>query len=55
MKTNSEVDTAEINGSGKPVGGTKPVNTSYCIMNFELSQQCHQNNKHVLFLLTILF
>ena len=34
MKTNSEVEPAEINGSGSPVGGIEPVNTSYCIINF---------------------
>ena len=30
MKTKSEVLPAEINGSGKPVGGIEPVTTSYC-------------------------
>ena len=34
MKTNSEVEPAEINGSGKPVGGIEPLNISYCIINF---------------------
>ena len=28
MKTNSEVEPAEINGSGKPVGGILPVTTA---------------------------
>ena len=30
MKTNKLVEPAEINGSGKPVGGIEPVNMSYC-------------------------
>ena len=34
MKTKSEVEPAEMNGSGKPVGGIEPVNISYCIINF---------------------
>ena len=34
IKTNSEVEPAEMNGSGKPVGGIEPVNTSYCTINF---------------------
>jgi len=34
MKTNSEVEPAEMNGSGNPVGGIVPVNTSYCTINF---------------------
>ena len=33
MKTNSEVEPAEINGNGNPVGGIEPVNISYCIIN----------------------
>ena len=33
MKTNSEVDPADMNGNGSPVGGIEPVNTSYCIIN----------------------
>ena len=36
MKTNSEVEPAEINGRGKPVGGIEPVNTSYCIIKLLL-------------------
>jgi hypothetical protein len=35
MKTNNEVEPAEINESGKPVGGMEPINISYCIINFE--------------------
>ena len=31
MKTNNEVEPAEINGSGNPVGGIEPVKISYCI------------------------
>jgi len=34
IKTNSEVEPAEINGSGRPVGGIEPLNISYCIINF---------------------
>ena len=34
MKTNSEVEPAEMNGSGKPVGGIESVNTSYCTIIF---------------------
>jgi len=34
MKTNNKVEPAEMNGSGSPVGGTMPINTSYCTMNF---------------------
>ena len=30
MKTNNEVEPAEINGNGKPVGGIEPVNICYC-------------------------
>lgn len=33
IKTNKLVEPAEINGSGKPVGGIEPVTTSYCTMN----------------------
>ena len=33
-KTSKEVEPAEINGSGNPVGGIKPVNTSYCTFFF---------------------
>ena len=35
MKTSNEVDPAEINGNGNPVGGIRPVNISYCIIKFE--------------------
>lgn len=28
---------ADMNGSGKPVGGTRPVNTSYCIIKFYIA------------------
>ena len=34
MKTNSEVEPALINACGKPVGVIRPVNISYCIINF---------------------
>ena len=34
MKTNSEVEPAEMKGKGKPVGGIEPLNISYCIINF---------------------
>ena len=30
MKTSKLVEPAEMNGSGNPVGGIEPVNTSYC-------------------------
>ena len=30
MKTTSEVDPAEMNGSGSPVGGIEPDTTCYC-------------------------
>ena len=33
IKTKSEVDPALMNGSGKPVGGTIPLNISCCIIN----------------------
>lgn len=32
--TINEVDPAEINGSGSPVGGIEPVNISYCTIKF---------------------
>ena len=32
IKTSKEVEPAEINGSGKPVGGIEPLNISYCII-----------------------
>ena len=35
VKTNSDVEPAEINGSGKPVGGIEPLNLSYCIINLD--------------------
>ena len=35
IKTSKLVEPAEINGSGKPVGGISPVNISYCIIKFE--------------------
>lgn len=38
IKTTSEVEPAEINGSGKPVGGIEPVNISYCIINFDIKK-----------------
>ena len=31
---NNEVEPAEMNGSGKPVGGIEPLNISYCIIKF---------------------
>ena len=37
IKTNSEVEPAEINGSGKPAGALEPLNISYCIINFLIS------------------
>ena len=33
MKTRSEVEPAEMNGNGNPVGGIEPLNTSYCTIN----------------------
>lgn len=33
MKTSKLVEPAEMNGSGKPVGGIEPVSTSYWIIN----------------------
>ena len=38
MKTNSEVEPALMNGSGSPVGGIEPVNTSCCTINFSLKK-----------------
>ena len=32
INTNKEVEPADINGSGKPVGGIEPLNISYCII-----------------------
>ena len=32
IKTSKEVEPAEMNGSGNPVGGIEPLNTSYCII-----------------------
>ena len=32
IKTRSEVEPAEMNGNSKPVGGTTPLNISYCII-----------------------
>lgn len=29
IKTKRDVEPAEMNGNGKPVGGIEPVNTSY--------------------------
>ena len=34
IKTNSEVEPAEMNGSGNPVGGIEPLNISYCTIYF---------------------
>ena len=34
MKTKIEVEPAEMNGSGNPVGGIEPLNISYCIINY---------------------
>ena len=42
MKTNSEVLPAEMNGSGKPVGGIEPLNTSYCIINQVITMQINK-------------
>ncbi len=39
MKTSKLVETAEINGSGNPVGGIEPVNTSCCTMNLSKKEQ----------------
>jgi hypothetical protein len=39
MKTRSEVEPAEMNGSGKPVGGIEPLNTSYCIINLSTKKE----------------
>ena len=44
MKTNSEVDPAEMNGSGKPVGGMLPLNISYCIINFYKKKESVYNS-----------
>ena len=32
IKTSKLVEPADINGSGKPVGGIEPLNISYCII-----------------------
>ena len=39
MKTTSEVEPAEMNGSGSPVGGIEPLNTSFCTMNFNIKKE----------------
>ena len=33
IKNSKEVEPAEMNGKGKPVGGIEPLNISYCIIN----------------------
>ncbi|MGN0798187.1 MAG: hypothetical protein ACI4L7_01235 [Christensenellales bacterium] len=35
INTTRDVEPADINGKGSPVGGIKPVNTSYCTINFQ--------------------
>lgn len=39
IKTITLVPPDEINGSGKPVGGIEPINTSYCTMNFQIKKE----------------
>ena len=34
INTTSEVEPADINGSGSPVGGIEPVNISYCTYSY---------------------
>ena len=41
IKTNSEVEPALMKCNGKPVGRIEPLNTSYCIMNFQTKKE-HQ-------------
>ena len=36
MKTNSEVEPADINGNGSPVGGMEPANISCCIIKIAI-------------------
>ena len=39
IKTSKLVEPAEINGSGKPVSGMEPVNTSYCTISFCIKKE----------------
>ena len=49
IKTTSEVEPAEMNGSGTPVGGIEPVMTCYCTEEFitillHIIYQYHSHN-----------
>ena len=35
INTMIDVEPAEINGSGSPVGGIEPLNISYCVINLD--------------------
>ena len=39
IKTNSEVDSALINGREIPVGGIKPLNIGYCIIKLNMNRK----------------
>ena len=39
MKIIIEVDPADINGSGNPVGGTRPVTTICCTINLNTKKE----------------
>ena len=44
MKTSKEVEPAEINGSGSPIGGIEPLNISYCIINYYKKKESVYNS-----------
>ena len=41
IKIMIEVEPAEMNGSGNPVGGTSPLNTSYCIIKINQEKRAN--------------
>ena len=41
MKTNNEVEPAEINGNGSPVGGIEPVTTSCFTINLNTKKRAY--------------
>ena len=51
MKTSKLVEPAEMNGSGKPVGGIEPVNTSYSTINLNTKKSILM----LFFILTFIF
>lgn len=55
IKTNSDVESAEINGSGKPVSEIEPVNISYCTIFHKLNVMQYQSFENCGLLLLILF